>query len=219
MVEKNKIAVYTSVYGGIDNVVNPPIIKGVDFILFSDKNLNKNWIFRYYDKEKTSHNLNAKRFKILPHTYLSEYDITIWVDGNVDFINLKKFIIEYRTYKMVVFNHKSTEDSRNCIYEEGDAIIKLKKDKSDIVKKQLNKYLDSGYPKNNGLICGGIIMRQNDVVVNNIMEKWWDEIINGSVRDQLSFNYVAWSHNFKPFYLNKDIRNNEYFKIIRGHIK
>lgn len=76
-----------------------------------------------------------------------------------------------------------------------------------------------GYPKNNGLICDGILVRKNNDIVNNVMNNWWSEINCGSVRDQLSFNFVSWKENFKPHYLKMGIRNNKFFKIIKKHKK
>ena len=45
------------------------------------------------------------------------------------------------------------------------------------------------------------------------MEDWWLELKYGSKRDQLSFNYTAWKNSFNFLYINKDIRNNEYFQM------
>ena len=34
------------------------------------------------------------------------------------------------------------------------------------------------------------------------MEKWWNEIINYSHRDQLSFNYILWKEHKKVKYIH-----------------
>jgi hypothetical protein len=48
-------------------------------------------------------------------------------------------------------------------------------------------------------------------------EDWWTEMKYHSRRDQLSLNYVEWKNNFKIDYLEGDVRNNDYFKMISGH--
>jgi len=214
-----KIAIYTSIYGDIDDLIEPKSGINLDFYVFSDKLYNsKIWNTILEEREYDNNILNYKRFKILPHLYLNNYDASIWIDGNVDIIDIKKFINLCIDKDLVFFNHNSTKgDARNCIYDEAEAIIKLKKSDKNIVINQINKYKKEKYPSKNGLICGGIIFRKHTELVNNLMSQWWDEIINNSYRDQLSFNYVAWKNNYDVKYIDKDIRNNEYFKIIRKH--
>ena len=86
------------------------------------------------------------------------------------------------------------------------------KDNPHVIKKQLDKYATLGYPAQNGLITGMVILRRhNEQDCIDTMEDWWTEIKYGSKRDQLSFNYVAWKNNLKFNYMEGDSRNNEYF--------
>ena len=119
-----------------------------------------------------------------------------------------------------MFDHNQTIiDARNCIYEEYDAIMKLGqknggnyKDSPEIMYNQIKRYLNEGYPKNNGLATNPIILRNhNDSEVIKLMEDWWIEIKYGSRRDQLSFDYVVWKNNFKYKFLRGDSRKNQYF--------
>ena len=48
-----------------------------------------------------------------------------------------------------------------------------------------------------------IIRRHNKKDCINIMEKWWNEIINYSHRDQLSFNYILWKEHQMVKYMQK----------------
>ena len=91
-------------------------------------------------------------------------------------------------------------------------ITSLVKNQSRIIEKQIKKYHNEGYPSNNGLINGGVILRkhnENDCI--KVMENWWEEIKYNSKRDQLSFNYVAWKNNFNFNYLEGHDRTNHYF--------
>ena len=53
----------------------------------------------------------------------------------------------------------------------------------------------------------------HDERVENVMETWWEEVLNGSKRDQLSFNYSCWKNDF--VYDTSDLFSceNEYVKV------
>ena len=59
------------------------------------------------------------------------------------------------------------------------------------------------YPKNNGLWANGVLIRKhNDPDIIKMNEMWWQEIQNGSRRDQLSAPYVAWKCGLTPDYID-----------------
>ena len=50
------------------------------------------------------------------------------------------------------------------------------------------------------------------------MDEWWEEIKNGSHRDQLSFNYVCWKNNdVKVVYLNEKTCDSRWFRWKKMH--
>tara|TARA_Y100001963_G_scaffold153577_1_gene240612 strand:- start:488 stop:1168 length:681 start_codon:yes stop_codon:yes gene_type:complete len=216
---KNKI-IYTSVFGNYDKVKESKS-PGWDFNLFSDKNA----LPLYKDNSR-----NAKKFKILPHRYLNNYEYSLWIDGNFIVIgDIDILVKEYlKDANIAFFNHQNTSlDPRNCIYQEATAIFHLGKinnqknpergilnfkDNPETIINQINKYQNENYPPNNGLIKGGVILRRhNEEDVINAMEAWWEEIKYNSKRDQLSFNYIAWKQNLKFNYIEGDIRKNQFF--------
>ena len=86
------------------------------------------------------------------------------------------------------------------------------KDDPKTILKQFDKYAKLGYPANNGLITGMVILRRhNERDCIETMEDWWTEVKYGSKRDQLSFNYSAWKNDLKFNYMDGDSRDNEYF--------
>ena len=81
-----KIAIYTSIFGNYDNLSD---IKykpnNCDFICFTESNIqSKGWQIVQVPELYSDSNRNAKRYKILPHKYLSEYDVSIYMDGNFE---------------------------------------------------------------------------------------------------------------------------------------
>lgn len=214
----HKIVIYTSIYGERDILSPVKKFEGIDYICYTDNlHMKSNgWTLIYDSPEYTDSVLDAKRHKIFPHTYLSKYDISIWVDGNTTIVRNPIEIINKMNTTAMFFNHNDHRiaDKRDCIYDEAGVCIKLNKDNVDTITQQINRYSADGYPKHNGLVCGGIIVRKhNDLRTIKVMEDWWNEIKRGSKRDQLSFNYVAWKHNFKFEYIPGDIRNNKWFKM------
>ena len=109
--------------------------------------------------------------KILPHRFLPEYDISIWVDGNEIVVgDVDKMVDKYLTNNdMAVYNHMSCWDKRNCIYDKAKAIFSLGnadsnnwKDNPQIISNQMNRYIKDNYPPNNGLIVSGVMLRKHN---------------------------------------------------------
>ena len=222
-----KIAVYTSIFGGYDILhENQYKMDGVDYLCFTDSDLKSDtWkIIKSTPIYKDS-NRNAKKYKILPHRYLKNYDYSVWIDGNILIINDIRDLVKQHKYQ--VFDHNKTIlDPRDCIYQEYNAIIQLGqqnvnyKDDPQVMHKQVNRYLKEGYPPNNGLATNPILLRNhNDIEIIKNMEDWWVEIKHNSKRDQLSFNYISWKNKFNFTYLEGDSRKNKYFSQTGRHKK
>lgn len=217
-----KIAIYTSIFGDYDTLVeNQFQMSGVDYLCFTDMDLKSNtWKIIKSTPIYQDPNRNAKKYKILPHRYLKDYDYSIWIDGNYSVISDIREIVEKGDY--LAYDHNQSHlDPRDCVYQEYNAIIHLGyqnagnfKDKPQIMFDQINRYLNEGYPRKNGLTTNGIMFRNHknpDIV--KILEAWWLEIKHNSRRDQLSFDYVAWKNNFRIQYIPGDNRNNQYFNL------
>lgn len=218
-----KKVIYTTIIGKYDILEEPSFIpEGYDFICFTDQKINKPnsiWEIRqvlplYKDNTRT-----ARKYKILPHRFLPEYDISIWTDGNELVVgDINKLQEKYLKDKnMAIYNHMSCWDKRDCVYEEAKAIFNLGnqnnnwKDDPLIITKQMERYVSEQYPPNGGLIVSGVMFRKhNKKDVIDCMETWWTELKYGSRRDQLSFNYAAWKCNTQFNWINQDIRDDGY---------
>lgn len=219
--KKNRV-MYTTIFGGKDKLMEPRYVSSnFDYICFTDQDFkSKVWQIKKVTPSHKDPVRAAKIYKILPHKYLSEYEYSIFADGNLEIRgDLNKLIDRHLDKKnMATFDHKNLYDSWDCIYEEARQCTRLTKkgsykDKPELMQKQVDYYRKQGYPECNGLISGMILVRRhnkNDVI--KTMEDWWKEIEQWSRRDQLSFNYVVWKNNFKFTYIPGDSRNNEFFK-------
>lgn len=211
-----KIVVYTCITGGYDKLTPPKKTEGVDYVCFTD-NLempSEGWVLKPMpeDIKDLSKVKQQRMVKVLPHKYLPEYDISIWVDGSVDVKNnVKEFISTFIYDGHSIFIPK--HPSRNCIYKECGAVKAIRKDTTDLPDKQMKKYKEEGYPENNGLVQSNIMVRwHNNEDCKQVMEIWAEEIRNLSHRDQLSFNYALWKAKTDCFkYLDKKTCNSKYF--------
>jgi hypothetical protein len=166
--------------------------------------------------------VKKQRFvKINPHLFLKDYELSIWVDGNVSLNgNLNDFLdTKITDDEITVYVPKHPD--RKCIYEEAEAVVRMRKDTADNVNKQMNRYKSEGFPKEQGLLQSNILVRQhNNPDCIKLMEAWSDEVMNGSHRDQLSFNYAAWKNqDVKVGYLQKNICKSQWFDWRAIHIK
>ena len=147
--------------------------------------------------------------KIHPQKYLSEYDVSLWIDGNFS-VNCdieKDFLPKYDLNKFSLYTNR--HPFRDCIYDEELECIKRGKDSPENTHPQIERYKQEKMPKHLGLVETGLILRNHhDPKCEEVMKLWESEVLKGSHRDQLSFNYVCWKLGFKYgyLYLNAEYR-------------
>jgi hypothetical protein len=95
----------------------------------------------------------------------------------------------------------------------------MHKDTQENVNPQIDRYKKEGFPKDFGLLQSNIMIRKhNEEDCIRLMECWFEELKNGSHRDQLSFNYALWKNEGIPVvYLDKTIYKSEWFKWGKNH--
>jgi len=209
----NKV-VYTVITGDYDDLLTPEHVNDDwDYVCFTDNmNLSSDfWEIREMEGFNLDNIRKNRIYKILPHIFLPEYDYSLYIDGNFRIIgDIDEYITRFlKNNHMLCFIHPE----RNCIYEEAQTVLKMGKDSEKFVSPQINKYKSENYPKNNGLIAGGILFRKhNNPPVVKIMNAWWRMVEFYSRRDQLSFNYVCWKYDFNFDMCNLSYWDNEYFE-------
>lgn len=163
-----KIIVYTSV----TNSKDPEIKQDYEVKVFKDA----------YNKFTDSRR-NSRIHKIMPHKYL-DCDVSIYIDGNMKLLAPPELIVEkyLGKYDMALFKH----GARDCIYDEAIEVAKLGLDDVETIIEQAKYYEDNGYPKHNGLLQGGVIIRRHNEKTERFNELWWADYCRFSRRDQLS---------------------------------
>jgi hypothetical protein len=219
----NKIVIYTAIFGDYDNLRDPDYIsKDYDYFCFTDnqKLQSNTWKINLISKTEDPVR-TAKYYKIHPHLLFQDYDYSLWIDAN---IILQKEIeplieaLEASQKALMTFQHEEHSGKRNCIYDEAETMTELKRDHPETIKKQISKYKKEGYPENNGLISSGVMLRKhNSSELRKPMDDWFLEIETHSLRDQISFNYIAHKNNLEYSTFPWPVIDNPYFKLLKGH--
>jgi len=214
---------YTAIFGEYDDLKEPKVItEGWEYVCFTNSpNLKSSiWnIVQYNPQEKPQnkreHSLIARFLKINPHSQFGKENVlSVWVDGSIEInCNLDEFVNKYKGRALTIMKHPT----RNCVYQEANACIGLKKDDEGIIISQMANYKHLYMPEHVGMVASGVIIRNHNEDVNSFCEKWWAQVNRFSIRDQLSFNFVAWISDFKYTVMPFDILRNE--MRIKKHLK
>lgn len=209
-----KIAVYTALYGEKD-ILRPPNgysrEEDISYFVFSDNELDvppyQNILkpIIYEDVAK-----NARYFKIMGDTILSEYDILIWHDANIqlEHTEIKNLVTLTSQTFLTTFAHPN----RNDFYSEAMTCIRVEKDFSLRLLKQSWIYFLNGMPAHHGLCSTGILIKNYDNPPGNALEFWWQQTLKYSRRDQLSLAYTIFRQKLNITLIREDILNNKYSK-------
>lgn len=215
----NSIVTYTCITGGYDQLKQPKnVSKGIDYICFTDNLTIDSGVWKLRpipDELRYLSNVKTQRIiKICPHRYLKEYSTSIWVDGNLQVVgDLNCFANQYDLNRCPFYVR--VHPVRKCIYDEAEACIRLKKDTSESVNRQIEAYRQEGYPKKIGMVETCVLLRKhNDIKCQLLCNLWASELLKYSHRDQLSFNYACWKMKFIPGILKNEfnVNKNNFFK-------
>jgi len=174
------------IFGDYDELKEPTLVsEGWKYVCISDRHRkSKNWKTKIF-KDYSLTNKQKSAYVLTQVHRLIDFDIACIVGGQIQInTDLNKYIND--EFDFISLEHPS----RNCIYKEAQACILLDKDNPKVIAKQMYRYLEEGYPVNNGMIQTGVTFRKDNNLIRTFMNCWWSEILKGSKRDQLSFNYV-----------------------------
>ncbi len=218
---KNTIVVYTAIIGDYDSILIPEVIDpDIDYVCFSDRPRDGFGVFSIWPVDY--HNADpvkiARYIKTHPHKYFPEYDVSIWVDGNVLIRgDLKKYIDKIKSAGMSF--GAVTHPRRNCLYDEADSCKEMNKDDAEIIDSQVARYRHLCIQPETGLIeTNFFITFHHDPAVQNALTLWWSEIERFSRRDQLSVMYALNKTGLGWYSLLEDnysIRNHYDFALFR----
>lgn len=182
------IVVYTAIFGGFDELKPVLVGKEIRHVCFTDVlQCVAGW--QEVQVECKEPRLAARKYKVLAHRWFPKAKHTIWVDGHIRLrVHPREMLKSLKGCDIALHAHRR----RNCIYDEAEFCVACRKAGVEEVGKQMVRYRAVGYPEHAGLVETGLVVRRHTLPVREFNEMWWNEISHGSVRDQLSFNYVCW---------------------------
>lgn len=213
----NSMVVYTAIRDGYDDLKEPLVInEKFKYICFTNNKMIKSDIWEIRNPEDymdiTEDNLWDKKLKVLPHRFLPEYETSIWLDASMQIVGeLCQYMDRYQKYSDLLF---IPHYERECIYEEAAACIILGKGNKQNIIRQINYYFEEKYPFDNGLVCGGFMIRNHNIgYVKKVMEDWWKQICIFSTRDQISLPYVLWKNQCVVDVSKEYCNDNDWIKV------
>ena len=210
-----KVAVYTAVTANYDSLPAPAIkVPGWDYLCFTDETSTARigWEVRALPQNELDQIRRSRLPKILAHRFLSDYDISIWIDGNVgirgDLAEFCKIALAHAD--IAFFRHGA---HRHSVAAEIHACSHAGKAPLDVMTFQYECYRAQGFPDSSGIIPeGGVIVRRHHHPrVRAAMEQWWSELLKHSARDQISLPYIIWRNSMTVALLDWDLRKAPWF--------
>ena len=187
-----RIVIYTVINDRYDSLKLPEkIAPQFEYIVFSDRPISGGGIWQvrpilchYEDPAR------ATRFvKLHPHQLLSEFDIAIYMDSNLMLLgDISDLLEKFIKSKTPIGGIK--HPYRTSVYEEIEACILLNKDDQGVMQKQIDRYRSEQFQDEFLLESNFHIFDLKNSRTHIFLNNWWNELENGSRRDQLSFNYA-----------------------------
>lgn len=202
--------VYTCITAHYDELYNHTYMNpDWDYVCFTDElsignENNSSWKLRPLAYTKLDPVRNQRWHKLHAHTLFPEYEYSLWIDSNIDVLTPAVFEDVYAAIKNKQKIAIAPHPARDCIYDEIDACLLLKKDDPKLMNSQIEAMKKDGFPAHFGLFETNIMLRKHsDKVIQKAMKDWWSWIEKYSKRDQLSLTYVLWKNKLKVKPLTK----------------
>lgn len=222
IVPNERVAVYMAVFGGYDQIHEPIASDSqCDYYLITDSSTPGNSIWRGVGEDilsmtKDMEPLVRNRFyKMHPHIIFPEYRYSLYLDGNIEIVGKISECIDYIHPNTGIALHNMS--NRDCIYDEEKACALLGKGNRNLIHEQVKRYKNIGFPKHFGMYECPIIARDHQSeTCKKLMDEWWNEFLDGGLRDQFSLPVVIWKNGMKfddIGFLGNNVRLNNKFRV------
>lgn len=192
-----RYVIFTAITGGFDELVQPAVTDPeFDFVCFlpeaevpSEGRIGE-WTVRPISDMPLSNRLKAKYIKMHPHFFLSDYEASLWIDGNVRIETAEVYdIFRDKIARGISFsgiNHPLRDD----VYDEALKVFDNELDSFRAVRRTVQFLKGERFPRHSGLYETNVVFRQhNDPAVIRFDDLWWECVTTYSSRDQLSHGW------------------------------
>jgi len=218
-----KICIYTCIYGNYDKLQKCPVqdIKNCDYICLTDNpNLKSGtWkihiftpsklqvikdSFPAYNKKIHANMVNTmlcrSNLRLIP--VLANYDICVYIDGNVEITNhelISNLLLRAKSTDLLILAKHRT---RQNVYQEAIVSSKMPKYKNTNLQKQTLKYKNQGFPTEFPLFSNNfmVYLDPHSPLMDNFYTTYTQEAINYCINQQVRYHckgqvslpYVLW---------------------------
>ena len=212
-----QIVVYSCITGQYELPKTNQVWGKADWFLFNDgqlpvKKQDSRWNYKKTNNLFSDSRMTGRFYKAIPNEFFpGKYQYSIWLDGSITLkIPPEELVERMENADIMTFKHPV----RNCIYQEAKEVLKLKLDYKENVDFHISRLRKENYPENNGLAETKIVVRKNSPRISKFNKEWFYQIMTGSARCQLSFNYVVWKMGINIKYMKPISQQFEDFKQI-----
>lgn len=201
----NKYAVYTTVVGNYDKVLQPIAIdERFDYILFCDSVDEEKlgvWQVRPIPYEDRNNMRKSRYVKCHPSVVLDGYEASLYIDANIQiatpyiykrFFELLESGVEWAGIK---------HPDQHCAYDEICTILSMQWVHDYEVVSWYAKLKNSNFPEQWGLFENNVIFRRHTKKVEEVGKLWWQTLEKECKRDQFSLMYCLWEAHPKMTYI------------------
>lgn len=190
-----KFVIYTCIVGSYDELLQPEVTDtNFDFVCFvgsGEKTKEKIgvWSIRELDCGLQNPRIMARYAKTHPHVLLPEYDVSVWIDGNVKIMDGTLYEATKKKAETPALFSGVTHPERDNVYDEvttcaSEPFNYLTERDAKRIKWWLFFH---GLPKKSGLLESNLMFRRHmKPKIIRFDELWWKRINDLSFRDQLS---------------------------------
>jgi hypothetical protein len=157
----------------------------MDYVCFTDGNPSSDvWQVRKMEPYIPGDPVRSARLvKLCPHRFLSEYDVSLWVDGNMRINRAPDVWALLDGANIAMEKHRK----RNCLYEEAKVCKMAMLDDPQSIDRIVEAFRAMGIDDGMGLYASYMIARvHNDIGLIARGEIWWAFVQAYSRRDQIS---------------------------------
>jgi hypothetical protein len=222
----SRFTVYTAITENYDSLKPQPsaATEGCDQVAFLDpasaatyRGQSRGWRIAPLNAPLTDAHRAARFPKINAHLALPEAEYSLWIDASIGIVSpfpLRHLVeLFLGDCDLCLFRHYA----RGSVYEEAEACKAYGLDRPGVIDAQMARYIADGLPATTGLAEAPILLRRHSPAIQTFNAAWWEEIVHGSRRDQLSLNYAAWKVGLRyaTFPLSLAVGNGLFVKFIR----
>lgn len=197
---RERVAVYTCVLGGYDNVAEPGCRPdNVDYFIITDQEVPAGSAWQKLDVTNFLPELDGldaveqnRWFKTHPCRVFPGHNCSVYLDGNIRPVtDLTEFVNSIGQCGLATHRHFC----RRCVYEEAKAVLQRGKDTQERIAAHVAWLRSQGMPERYGLLDGSVLARRHhEMLCIRLMEEWWSEFMAHSRRDQLSLPWVLYKN-------------------------